>query len=94
MFLELRRTADMEGPHGQLGPRFADGLGGNDPDRLADIDETPAGKVAAVAHGADPVLRLAGEHRPDIDLLDPGVIDLLRQGFIDLLIGLDQDLLV
>ncbi len=94
MFLEFRRTADMEGPHGQLGTRFTDRLGGDDPDRLADIHETPAGQIAAVAHGADPVFRFAGQHRPDVDLLDPGVIDLFRQRLVDLLIGIYQHHLI
>ncbi|OPY92646.1 MAG: hypothetical protein A4E73_00918 [Syntrophaceae bacterium PtaU1.Bin231] len=48
-------------------------------------------KVAAVAHGADPVLRFARKHRPDVDAFDAGAVDALRQRFIDQRIRLDQD---
>src|SRR5690606_28774332 len=33
-----RRTADVEGAHGQLGAGLADGLGGDHANRLADVD--------------------------------------------------------
>jgi hypothetical protein len=38
--LERRRgdTTDVEGTHGELGAGFADGLGGDDADRFADLD--------------------------------------------------------
>ena len=31
-------AAGVEGPHGQLGTRLADGLGGNDANRFAQVD--------------------------------------------------------
>ncbi len=37
-FRHLGRAADVEGPHRQLGARLADRLGGDDADRLADVD--------------------------------------------------------
>ena len=40
------------------------------PDRLADVDLQAGGEIAAVAHRAYAVLRLAGEHRADLHLLD------------------------
>jgi hypothetical protein len=50
----------VEGPHGELRARLADRLGGDDADRLADIDRRAAGEVAPVAFGADAMLALAG----------------------------------
>jgi hypothetical protein len=48
-----RGAADMERPHRQLRARLADGLRGDDADRLAELDHLAGGKVAAVALGAD-----------------------------------------
>ena len=45
----LRRAADVEGPHGELGARLADRLRSDDADRLADVDGRAAGKIAPVA---------------------------------------------
>ncbi len=50
--LPRRGTTDMEGPHGQLGARLADRLGGNDADRFAEVDQVTAGQVAPVAGGS------------------------------------------
>ncbi len=47
-------AAGMEGTHGQLRTGLADGLGGNDADRLADLDGLAGGQVHAVALGAEP----------------------------------------
>ena len=55
-------AAGVEGPHGQLRPRLTDRLGGDDADRLAELDVPVGGQRAAVAGGADAVLGLAGEH--------------------------------
>ena len=54
-------AAGVERPHGQLGARLADRLGGDDADRLADADQLAGGQVAAVARAADAVAGLAGE---------------------------------
>ena len=43
----------MEGPHGQLGTRFADRLGGDDAHRFADVHRRTAGKVTPVALAAN-----------------------------------------
>ena len=43
-------AAGVERPHGQLRAGLADGLGGDDADRLADPDHAAGGEVAAVAH--------------------------------------------
>jgi hypothetical protein len=38
---DLCRAADVEGPHGELRARLADGLGRDDADRLAEVDRVP-----------------------------------------------------
>ena len=37
------RAADVEGPHGQLGARLADGLGGDNADGFADLHQLAVG---------------------------------------------------
>ena len=44
-----RRTTDVERAHRELRARLADRLGGDDADRLADVDLVAAREVAAVA---------------------------------------------
>ena len=68
--LEHRRghTADVERPHGQLRAGLADRLGGDDADRLADLDRPAGGQVAAVALGAAAALAFAGQHGADLEL--------------------------
>jgi hypothetical protein len=63
---------DVEGAHRQLGAGLTDRLGGDDADRLADVDELAGGQRAAVAQRAGADLAVAGEHRADPDLVDPG----------------------
>src|ERR1700691_3738739 len=69
---DLRRAADMERAHGELGARLTDRLCRNDADGLAHIDRRAAGKIASIALAAHPAGRLTGEHRADLDLLHPG----------------------
>ena len=90
----LGGAADVESAHGELGSRLADGLRGDDPDRLADIDRRTARQITAVAFGADTLVALTGQHRADHDLVDTGgvddVEDLLQHHFAgldDLLAG-------
>ena len=45
-----RRATDVERAHRELRARLADRLGGDDADRLADVDQVAAREVAAVAH--------------------------------------------
>ena len=67
---DLRRTADMEGAHGELGTRLADRLRSDDTDRLAHVDRRAPGEIAPVACAAHAVGRLARQHRADFQLLD------------------------
>src|SRR6516164_6622321 len=69
MFRDLRRAADVEGAHGQLGAGLADGLRRDDADGFAHVDGSAAGKIAPVAFGTDAIGCLAGEHRTDAQLL-------------------------
>ena len=79
-----RGSAVVEGPHGELGARFADGLGGDDSHRLADLDRTTCGQHPSVAELTDAAIGLTTEHRTDLDPLDPGFLDLARQRLSDL----------
>src|SRR5665647_1122212 len=67
-----RHTNGVEGAHRQLGAGLANGLGGDDADRLADVDHLAGGQGSAVAGGAGADLGVAGQNRTDPDLLDPG----------------------
>jgi len=86
-------AAGVEGPHGQLGAGLADRLGGDDADRLADVDQPVVGQAAAVAHLADPDLGVAGQHRAAQHLVDAVLDQQVDHLFADLGAGLDQDLL-
>ena len=73
------RTADVERAHRELRARLADRLGGDDADRLADLDELAAGQIASVAAAADAAPRLAREHRADLHHLDARFLNVPRQ---------------
>ena len=92
-------TAGMEGTHGQLGTGLTDRLGGNDADRLTDLDHFTGRHVGAVALGADPQVGTAGQDGTDLDGLDllaPFVNapaeDGVRPAGCDHVIALDQDI--
>ena len=71
----------MEGSHGELRAGFADGLGGDDADRLAEIHQTARAEVQAIALGADATTGFAGEGGADLDLGDAAGLDRERQLF-------------
>src|SRR5262249_37176208 len=87
----LRRTADVEGAHGELGARLADRLRRDHADRFADVDRRTAREVAAVALAADAVLELAGQHRTHAPPLDMRLLDAVRDILGDFLAALDDD---
>ena len=70
---DLRRAADVERAHGELGARLADRLRGDDAHRLAHIDRRAAGEIAPIALAAAAAGGLAGQHRTDLDLLHAGI---------------------
>ena len=71
-------TTGVEGTHRQLGAGLADGLGGDDADRLTDVDQAVRRQRTSVALGADALLALARQDRPDHDSLDAGGTDSVR----------------
>src|SRR5207245_1346768 len=87
-----RRAADVERPHRQLRAGLADRLRGDDADRLAELDELAGGEVAAVALRAHAAARRAREHRPDLHLLDAGVLDGGRELLVHHLVDVDDRL--
>src|SRR5260221_5676870 len=88
----LDGAADMEGPRGERGARLAGRLGGDAPDRLADIDDRAAGEIAPIALAADADRRLAGQHRADADGVDARAFDPLDLLLVDQCAGFDDDI--
>ena len=86
-----RRATDMEGAHRKLRSRLADGLGGDDAHRLADLHRAAGREVAAVALAAHPVLGLAGKDRPQRDFLDPRLVYPVGDLLGDLLVRGDDE---
>ena len=72
---DLRRAADVERAHGELGARLANRLRRNHADRLAHVDRGAAREIAPVAGAADAVGRFTGEHGADFQLLHAGIGD-------------------
>ncbi len=70
-------AARVEGTHGELGARFADGLCGNRADGQATFDGHAGGHVHAVAVLADTIGGLAGKRCSDMDRIDSETFDLL-----------------
>ena len=91
--LRRGRPSDVEGAHGELGPRLADGLGGDHPDRLAVVHDLAPREVPPVAAGADPEPGLAGDRRPHLDLLDGVVVELVHEALVEQRAGRDDQLL-
>jgi hypothetical protein len=84
-------TTGMEGTHCQLGARLADGLGGNEADRLADVARLAKRQVDAVTFGADADFGTAGQRGPDDDGLQTGILNLFGGCLMDQVTGLDQE---
>ena len=66
----------MERAHRELRAGFADGLGGNDTDRVTDLGDAAGGRIDAVGLGVDARGARAGERGHDFDALDTDVVDL------------------
>ena len=82
---------DVEGTERQLCTRLTDRLSSDDPDDLTLLDEDVRSEVTAVALSADTLLRLTGEYRADLDLLDGRCLDALSSSFADLFASVDED---
>ncbi len=87
-----RRAADVERSHRQLRAGLADGLRRDDADRLPELDHLAGGEVAAVALRADAAPRRAGEHRPDLHLLDARFLNRGRGRLVHDLVHFDDRL--
>ena len=81
-----RCTTDVERPHGQLGPRLADGLRGNDTDGLTLLDQAAPCQIAAITRTTDTAAGLTGQYRTDFDPIDRSFHDILRPFLGNLLI--------
>ena len=68
-------AAGVERAHRELRAGLADGLRGDDADRLADVDHPAARERASVAQPAHADLGLARGDRADLDRLDAGLDD-------------------
>ena len=68
-------AADVERAHGELGARFADGLGGDDADRHAFLDKRAGGQVHAVAEPTDAERGFAGHRAADNNVVDAELFD-------------------
>ena len=86
------RSTDVEGTHGQLGAGLADGLSGDDANRLAEVDQFAVGQIAAVALGAAAALGFAGQNRTDAELLHTHVFKRGGRRLVDDVTGLDDHL--
>ena len=87
-----RRAADVERPHGELRAGLANRLRRDDADRLAELHHLAGREVAAVALRADAAARRARQHRPDLHLLDAGVLNRRGQLFVHHLVHVDDRL--
>ena len=67
----------MEGTHGQLSTGLADGLCGDNTDRLAQTDRLAVGHIGTVAACADAGLCTAGQQAADFQTGDTGCLDLV-----------------
>ena len=76
------RSSDVEGAHGELGPRLADRLRRDHADRLADVDRGTARKVASIAGGTQAPARIAGERRAHPHFVDAQRLDVLDLVFV------------
>src|SRR5262249_45144549 len=73
-----RRSADVECPHRELRSRLADGLGGDNSDRFAHLDELSGSEVASVAHCANATTAFASQHRTNLQGLNADALQLSR----------------
>ena len=82
----------MEGTHGKLSARFADGLSSDNADCLACVDGLADGKVDAVALCADAGASFAGQNAADLDGLYAVCFEDFRILGHKHMVGIKQDL--
>ncbi len=81
----------MEGTHGKLRARLADGLCGNDTYGLTDIHGPACSQVRPVALGANAILAAAGEHAAALHALDARGQNAVADIIGNELVALDDD---
>src|SRR5690606_25833308 len=81
--VDLRRAADVEGPHRQLRARLTDRLRRDHADRLADVDRRAARQIAPVALAAHALFGLADQRAADLGRLHFGFLDRLDHRFVE-----------
>ena len=67
---DLRRTTNVERPHGQLGARLTNRLGRDHADRFANVDRRAPRQVAAIALAAHTRRRLHRSEPSECELPD------------------------
>ena len=82
---------DVERTHRELRAGLADGLGGDDADRFADLGHAIGGEVHAVALRTATTAAFAGENRTDLELLVTDVVEAEGNGLVDHLSRADDD---
>ena len=92
LLVELSRATNVESPHRQLSARLTDRLGGNDPDRLADIHRRAPSEVTSIALTANALLRCADQRGADLHALEPDRLDLGNHRLVEQLTLGDDDL--
>src|ERR1700712_5635590 len=98
-FLHTRQTAGdvladaaflLERTHGQLRAGLADGLRGDDADRLTDVDQFAGRHRAAVARRTHAGARRTGQHRTHLDVGDAGSQQRIDRGIAEIVATLDD----
>ena len=86
-------AADVEGTHGELRSRFTDGLGCDDANGFALLDQHTGSQMATIALGADAYLGFAGQHRTDLHLLETGAVNRAGLDLVEFLASANQAVL-
>src|SRR6185312_15733256 len=85
-------SADVEGTHGELRARLADGLRCDNADSLTHLNHLARAEVTAVAQDAAAALGFAGEHGANLYTLDTRCLNRGSLVFVDFLVDFDDGL--
>ncbi len=88
------RAAHVEGTHGQLRARLADGLRRNHAAGLAQLNHAAGAEVAPVAERADAAPGFAGKHGADLHPLHARTLNGRCDVFVDSLVHVDNNVAV
>ena len=87
-----RSTTHVEGSHRELSSWFANRLGGDDANGLAEFDHAACGQAAAVAFDANTALGFAGESRANFELFVADFFECCGDFLVHELIRFDDSL--